>query len=75
MAEKTKQNRVAIRLNDTQLELVEGDITELDVDAIVNPANEDLELGGEWRVRSSRRVDLRSRRSATGSAELPWALP
>jgi O-acetyl-ADP-ribose deacetylase (regulator of RNase III) len=45
MAEKTKKNRVAIRLNETQLELVEGDITELDVDAIVNPANEDLKLG------------------------------
>lgn len=45
MAEKTKKNRVAIQLNDTQLELVEGDITELDVDAIVNPANEDLKLG------------------------------
>jgi O-acetyl-ADP-ribose deacetylase (regulator of RNase III) len=45
MAEKTKKNRVAIRLNETQLELVEGDITELEVDAIVNPANEDLKLG------------------------------
>ena len=45
MAEKSKSNRVAIRLNETQLELVEGDITELDVDAIVNPANEDLKLG------------------------------
>jgi O-acetyl-ADP-ribose deacetylase (regulator of RNase III) len=45
MAQKRKSNRVAIRLNETQLELIEGDITELDVDAIVNPANEDLELG------------------------------
>ena len=45
MAKRTKTNRVAIRLNETQLELVEGDITELDVDAIVNPANEDLKLG------------------------------
>ncbi len=33
-------------MNDTLLELVEGDITELQVDAIVNPANEDLQLGG-----------------------------
>ena len=33
-------------MNDTLLELIEGDITELQVDAIVNPANEDLQLGG-----------------------------
>ncbi len=33
-------------MNDTLLELIEGDITELQVDAIVNPANEDLRLGG-----------------------------
>jgi len=45
MAKKTRTNRVAIRLNETQLELVEGDITELTVEAIVNPANEDLKLG------------------------------
>ena len=45
MAEKTKQNRVSIKLNGTQLDLIEADITELDVDAIVNPANEDLKLG------------------------------
>lgn len=45
MAEKTETNRVTIKLNETQLELVEGDITELEVDAIVNPANSDLKLG------------------------------
>ena len=39
-------NHVKIRMDAAQLELLEGDITELDVDAIVNPANEDLELGG-----------------------------
>ncbi len=33
-------------MNDTLLELIEGDITELQVDAIVNSANEDLQLGG-----------------------------
>ena len=37
---------MAVRMNDTLLELLEGDITELQVDAIVNPANEDLQLGG-----------------------------
>lgn len=32
-------------MNGTLLELVEGDITELDVEAIVNPANAELKLG------------------------------
>ena len=31
-------------MNDTLLDLVEGDITKLDVDAIVNPANPELKL-------------------------------
>lgn len=45
MAEKTKKKRVTIQLNGTELELIEGDITELEVDAIVNAANSDLKLG------------------------------
>lgn len=36
---------LSIQLEGTQLELLEGDITDLDVDAIVNAANEDLQLG------------------------------
>lgn len=39
------KNHVKIPLNGTQLELLEGDITELEVDALVNPANKDLKLG------------------------------
>ncbi len=39
------KNRIAFKMNDTLLELVEGDITELEVDALVNAANEDLVLG------------------------------
>ncbi len=39
------ENHVKIQMNGTQLELLEGDITELDVDAIVNAANEKLQLG------------------------------
>ncbi|REJ74329.1 MAG: macro domain-containing protein [Acidobacteria bacterium] len=33
-------------MNDTLLDLVEGDITEMDVEAIVNPSNPDLKMGG-----------------------------
>ncbi len=39
------ENRVVLTLNDTTLEMLEGDITDLEVDAIVNPANEELQLG------------------------------
>ncbi len=40
-----EKNRIAFKMNDTLLELLEGDITELEVDAVVNAANEDLVLG------------------------------
>lgn len=40
------ENKVSIKMDGTFLELVEGDITELKVDAIVNPANSELKLGG-----------------------------
>ncbi len=38
-------NRLTVTLERTQLELVEGDITGLEVEAIVNAANEQLQLG------------------------------
>src|SRR5689334_625330 len=43
--ENTAENRVTVMMDRTQLELVEGDITDLEVDAIVNPANTQLQLG------------------------------
>jgi len=39
------ENRLTVTMDRTQLEILEGDITELEVDAIVNPANERLQLG------------------------------
>ncbi|HEY0514488.1 MAG TPA: macro domain-containing protein [Thermoanaerobaculia bacterium] len=42
---ENRTDRVIVSLDRTQLELVEGDITGLDVDAIVNAANEQLQLG------------------------------
>ena len=39
------ENKVSIKMNGTFLEMVEGDITELAVEAIVNAANSDLKLG------------------------------
>lgn len=46
MAQTAKdKNHVCIQMNGTQLELVEGDITELETEAIVNPANAQLKLG------------------------------
>ncbi|MEZ5314240.1 MAG: macro domain-containing protein [Thermoanaerobaculia bacterium] len=46
MAETKTEHRIVITMNNTTLELVEGDITDLDVEAIVNASNEDLILGG-----------------------------
>ena len=39
------ENKLMVSLESTQLELVEGDITDLEVDAIVNAANEQRQLG------------------------------
>jgi O-acetyl-ADP-ribose deacetylase (regulator of RNase III) len=42
---ETTENRLTLTIDKTQLDLVEGDITALDVDVIVNAANKDLRLG------------------------------
>lgn len=43
--EPMAENRLTVTLDRTRLELVEGDITALEVDAIVNAANDRLQLG------------------------------
>jgi O-acetyl-ADP-ribose deacetylase (regulator of RNase III) len=40
-----RKNQIVINFESTQLEILEGDITEIDTDAIVNAANEELQLG------------------------------
>jgi len=45
MSENNNENQITLELDGTILELVEGDITLLEVDALVNPANEQLQLG------------------------------
>ena len=40
-----EQRKLSIQLEGTQLDLISGDITDLDVDAVVNAANEQLQLG------------------------------
>ncbi len=40
-----RKNHIVISFESTQLEILEGDITEIETDAIVNAANENLHLG------------------------------
>ena len=42
---ETSENRITLTVDKTRLELIEGDLTDLEADAIVNAANEDLQLG------------------------------
>lgn len=39
-----ERRKLSIQLEGTQLDLIAGEVTEFDVDAIVNPATEDLQL-------------------------------
>ena len=38
------ENRLTVMMDRTQLDILEGDVTGMDVEAIVNPANETLQL-------------------------------
>jgi O-acetyl-ADP-ribose deacetylase (regulator of RNase III) len=51
----------------------QGDLTEMDVDAIVNAANNDLQLGGGVAGAIRRKGGPAIRRSATASGRLPSA--
>lgn len=43
--EETTEKRLLVTMDRTQLEIVQGDITDFEVDAVVNAANEQLQLG------------------------------
>lgn len=43
--EPMTENRLTVTMDRTQLEILEGDVTAQDVEAIVNPATENLQLG------------------------------
>jgi O-acetyl-ADP-ribose deacetylase len=45
MRSQMAENKLTVTMDRTLLELVQGDITDQEVDAIVNPANEQLQLG------------------------------
>ena len=64
-----------VRIGNTELLLVQGDITEQDTDAIVNAANRELILGGGVAGAIRRKGETGSKESATGSAARKSAGP
>jgi len=57
-----------IRVGETTVDLVRGDITDLSVDSIVNAANSELKLGGGVAGAIRRKEDKRSKKSVTRSS-------
>jgi O-acetyl-ADP-ribose deacetylase (regulator of RNase III) len=51
----------------TRIEIIQGDLLSLAVDAIVNPTNEHLQHGGGLKVRLREEAESASRRKAPGS--------
>jgi len=54
-----------VTIDETILELILCNITDLDTDAIVNAGNTTLQLGVEWRAPSGEKADQEFRKNAT----------
>ena len=64
-----------LRLNNSEIELVQGDITESDTDAIVNAANSQLVLGAGVAAAIRTKGVRPFRRSVMPLAIVRWGVP
>ena len=64
-----------VKVGSSSLELVEGDITRQDTEAIVNAANAALRPAAGWTAPSTGPAALPSRRRAEGMGDVPRVRP
>jgi O-acetyl-ADP-ribose deacetylase (regulator of RNase III) len=70
---KMSGRSLTIKMRETDLQLLEGDITELQVDVVVNAANERLQLGSGVAGAILKKGGPSIQGSATASAARRWA--